>query len=228
MTFQSNVNREPSPAVEGDFASDNPRQVMVAGPGGLVTGALGVLLGRFAWADGNGVATNAKPGSGVARLGFAAREGQGAAFITDWLGEASLRVPYGLGLVLHTKADFWMRFAGGANQGDTVYASYADGSAIAGTAAPTAAVTATTVNGSPNLTALSGSVYPGQPVSGAGIPAGATILSADNVAHTAVLSANATASASGVAITATTGQATAWKVLSAANAGELARTSQEG
>lgn len=227
MTFQSNVNREPSPAVDGDFASDNPRQAMVAGPGGLVTATGGVILGRFAWANEAGVVTNAKPGSGVARLGFAGREGQ-TAFITAWMGESTLTVPEGLGITLHTKADFWMRFAGGANAGDSVFASFADGSAVAGAAAPTSAITATTVSGSPNLSALSGPVYPGEPVSGTGIPAGATIVSSDNVAHTAVLSANATASATGVAVTATTAQATTWKVLSDAAAGELARTSQEG
>lgn len=108
--FQASVNAQPSPAVEGDFASDNPRFSMDAGPGGLVTDAtLGTIVGRFAWADGNGVVTNAKPGSGVARLGFVAREGNFLALITTWLAESSLTIPPGMPITLHTDADVWAR-----------------------------------------------------------------------------------------------------------------------
>lgn len=131
MGFQTSVNAQPSPAVDGDFASDNPRQALVSGPGGFVTGTGGVILGRFAWADGNGVVTNAKPGSGIARLGFVSREGQAAALITAWMGESSLTVPDGLAITLHSKCDVWMRFAAGATAGQKVYASHTDGTVLA-------------------------------------------------------------------------------------------------
>lgn len=71
-----------------------------------------------------------------------------------------------------------------------------------------ATLTATTAIGSPNLTAVSSNpllvgVRPGMQVAGAGIPAGAYIVSM--TAGTIVLSANATAAAAGVALTITGG-----------------------
>lgn len=129
MGFQSTVNLTPSPAVEGDFASDNPRIAMNAGPGGLVSDATnGLYVGRFAWADGSGVAHNAKPGSGVARLGFAAREGQELAFITVWLGQSSLLIPGGMPVVLHQDADVWARVTvANGTVGQKAFASNTDG-----------------------------------------------------------------------------------------------------
>ena len=47
--FQSSVAVQPVMAVPGDFASHNPRWAVNAGPGGLIAGALGVTVGRFAW-----------------------------------------------------------------------------------------------------------------------------------------------------------------------------------
>ena len=49
MDFQNQVNTVPAPAVEGDFADHNPRASVIAGPGGLVAGSNGVVIGRFAW-----------------------------------------------------------------------------------------------------------------------------------------------------------------------------------
>ena len=135
VSFQGSVNRYPAPAVAGDFASDNPRQAMVAGEAALVTGSDGVTLGLFAWADDAGVVTNAKPGSGVARLGFASREGQGAAFIATWLQGYSMLMPAGLGITLHTDADVWaLNTVGAATTGQKVFASNTNGSIQPGTA----------------------------------------------------------------------------------------------
>jgi hypothetical protein len=69
-----------------------------------------------------------------------------------------------------------------------------------------ATVTATTTSGSPNLTAISNMTTPvnwtaGMMVSGPGIPAGTTLLSVNIGASSAVMSNNATASASGVTVT---------------------------
>ena len=49
--FQKQVNLTPAPAVAGDFASTNPRASVPAGPGGLVAGLTGVIVGQFAWVD---------------------------------------------------------------------------------------------------------------------------------------------------------------------------------
>jgi hypothetical protein len=46
--FQSVVNTQPAPAVEGDFCNTNPRFSVDARPGGLVAGDNGVVIGRFA------------------------------------------------------------------------------------------------------------------------------------------------------------------------------------
>lgn len=135
MGFQNAVNTYPSPAVEGDFASDNPRQAMVAGDSQLVTKTGGATVGRFAWADGNGLVSNAKPGSGVARLGFLAREGQPLAFITTWLSGASLLIPAGQPVTLHTNADVWVRVTvANASIGQKAFASNTDGTIQPGAA----------------------------------------------------------------------------------------------
>jgi hypothetical protein len=129
MGFQASVNAQPSPAVEGDFASDNPRFSMDAGPGGLITDpTVGTIIGRFAWADGNQVVTNAKPGGAVARLGFAAREGNEIALITAWLGESSMTIPPAMPITLHTDVDVWARATvANGTYGQKAFAKNTDG-----------------------------------------------------------------------------------------------------
>jgi hypothetical protein len=71
--------------------------------------------------------------------------------------------------------------------------------------------TATTTNGSATLAAVSSftGLMPGTPITGTGIPAGATILSTNSAASTLVMSAPATASGAGVTITVTRPSGTA-------------------
>lgn len=63
-------------------------------------------------------------------------------------------------------------------------------------------VTATGTNGSPNLTAITGTLTPGQVLTHANIPAGTTVLSVQG--NTAVMTANATGAVSGSITTPTT------------------------
>lgn len=181
--FQSQVNVQPAPAVEGDFASANPRASMLAGPGGFVAGPLGVLVGRFAWAN---TTTNlVVSGGGVGRVGFVHRDQP--VLIQDWLAQSSMRVPAGLELTVFDAGDFWARFAAGAVVGQKVYANYADGSAYAGAAStpPTGAVVTASagavVTGSIATTVLTvsavtgGVLRIGQVISGTGVTAGTTI-----------------------------------------------------
>lgn len=63
-------------------------------------------------------------------------------------------------------------------------------------------VTATGTNGSPNLTAVTGTLKPGDPLTHANIPAGTTVLSVQGT--TAVMTANATGAVSGSVTNATT------------------------
>ena len=135
MGFQTQVNLNPAPAVAGDFASSNPRSTVLAGPGGLVAGAGGVTVGRFAWVDETDGATVNNFGRYTgAPSGFVHREQQ--AVITNYLGEASNVIPVGMTVTLHNEGDFWAKVEGStaATIGATVYASYADGSIQIGSA----------------------------------------------------------------------------------------------
>ncbi len=122
MGFQKTINIQPAPAVEGDFASANPRASVLAGPNALIADAAGVTVGRFAWADSDGLVTNAGTG---APTGFVHREQQ--ALITQWLGETSMLVPEGLPITLHNEGDFWAKTLTVATVGQKVFASLTTG-----------------------------------------------------------------------------------------------------
>ncbi|MGF6604588.1 hypothetical protein P3T23_009344 [Paraburkholderia sp. GAS448] len=149
MGFQTQVYYQPSPAVEGDFASVNPRASVLAGPGSLVAGPNGVTVGRFAWATSTGQEDissgevdfyNLVSSSGTGPpSGFVHRNQQ--ALITQWLAEATMVIPGGLPVTLFSAGDFWARNAGNAatvvNQ--KVFADLGNGAAIPADAGATVA-----------------------------------------------------------------------------------------
>jgi len=247
MPFQKSVSAAVAPGLPGGWASANPHTSLLQPTTGDLklpnaqswkVGVGGAIVGNFAFADTTtGLVTSANPGTGAVRsdsapgrirLGFVQRDQ--TVLITTWLGATGMVVQPGNGITLLAAGDVWAVFAAGATDGQFVFASFADGSAIAGSTntAPTATgVTATTTSGSPNLTAVTGgTLLPGQPISGTGIPAGAYIVSTSG--STAVMSANATASGTGVAITQTTAALTRYRVVGNAAAGELAKISVQG
>lgn len=122
MGFQKTINIQPAPAVEGDFASANPRASVLAGPNAFIADTAGVTVGRFAWADADGKVANA--GSG-APTGFVHREQQ--ALITEWLGATSMLVPEGLPITLHNEGDFWVKTLTVATVDQKVFASLTTG-----------------------------------------------------------------------------------------------------
>ena len=124
--FQTTVNLQQAAAVEGDFASANPRRSVVSHEGTLVAGTGGVTVARFAWADSAGKVTNA--GAGVP-TGFVARSGQqGAAQITTYLAETSMVIPQGYEVTLHETGDFWVKHnTNAATVGQKVFASLTTG-----------------------------------------------------------------------------------------------------
>lgn len=145
--FQTQVNYQPAPAVAGDFASANPRSVVLAGPGSLVAGTNGVTVGVFAWAASSGTADPStgetdfynivsNAGSGVP-TGFVHREQQ--ALITVWLQAATMVIPQGLPVVLNSAGDFWAATATTATVGQKVFASNTTGAISTGTAGATIA-----------------------------------------------------------------------------------------
>lgn len=184
MGFQKQVNLTPAPAVAGDFASANPRAVVLAGPGGLVAGVGGVTVGKFAWVKPDGVTVQSYGTAAKAPSGFVHREQQG--LITQYLGEASMNVPVGFPVTLHNKGDFWAINAGPGSLavGDSIYANYANGDvaqAAAANASATGSMGATfTASGSGtnlSVSAVTGVLSVGETLSGSGIPAGTTIVS---------------------------------------------------
>ncbi len=238
MPFQSTALVDPSPGLEGGWASVNVHTSMLNPNNGdpaisayssWKAGAGGLIVGRFAFADTmSGLVTSAHPGTAAVRVGFVHR--YHPVIIQAFLGQAAMTLYAGQEVDIADGGDFWARIPAGSAPGPKLFASYADGSAIAGVAGtpPTATgVTATTTNGSPNLTAVTGgTLLPGQPISGAGIPAGTYVVSA--MGATAVMSASATAAGTGVAITQTTALETRWFIDSFAPAGGLSKISTRG
>lgn len=223
MPFQKQVNINPAVGNEGDIASMNPLATVAAGPGGLIAGANGVVVGRFAWneypvAGGPGQASNSCPISASAGPrkpdGFICNQQQG--LITQWLGTDSLGVPKGLMVTEHNRGDFWARstFAE-ALIGNKVFANLITGSILpaaagatptnkSGSAAEITGTIASLTNYSLNITAVaSGVVAVGQLVVGENIPANTYIESlgtSTGGTGTVFLSKNATATFAGQAL----------------------------
>lgn len=174
--FQRTVNQYPALAVEGDFASANPRASVLAGEGSLVAGTGGVTVGRFAWASSLGVVLNTGTG---APTGFVHREMQAA--ITDWLGASSMVIPAGRAMTLMNEGDFWAKCINAATAGQKAFANLDTGEIIAAAAGATvaaASVTASIAGTTMTVTAVgSGALAPGQSLTGANVAAGTNIVS---------------------------------------------------
>lgn len=246
-TFQTSVSSYLAPGVEGGWADANPHVSLVPPQNGDITdatytawkvGTTGAIVGRFAFADTTtGLVTSANPGTGAmfnatqagrVRLGFVQRDQ--FALITPYLGGDTMQLFAGQDITLQSRASVWAKFAAGAAIGSFVFASYADGSCVAGAtnSPPTATGVTVSMNNSTTITAVAGgTLVPGQPVSGAGIPAGAYVVSVNG--STAVLSAATTGGvATGVAVTQTTAALTDFRVDSLSAAGELSKISVRG
>jgi hypothetical protein len=200
MGFQTQVYGRNAPAIAGDWVSSNPFSTYPAGPGGLVAGASGVTVGRFAWVSQAGkdwdsapaIVNNSVGVSITSPSGFVHREQQ--ALITAYLAESGSVVPQGLMVNLLTSGDVWVKNAGSGQAlfGHKAYASLTDGSVtFAATSSPTtASATASTVSAgtaatatgtiSGNVLTTSGAVtntiYPGAVVTGTNVATGTVIV----------------------------------------------------
>lgn len=189
MTFQTAVNNQPAPAVAGDFASNNPRSTVDAGPGALVAATAGCTVGRFAWIDPSRTFA-ANTGAGAPN-GFVGNNHN--ALITLYLGETSLVIPQGFMVTLFNGGDFWIKNDGGAEAlpGQKAYANQdtgkaqfaATGGSITGAsvtgsvAASTFSVTGSILDNVLTVTAVgSGVVRDGSTISGTGVFSGTTIV----------------------------------------------------
>lgn len=197
--YQTQVGGLPGVGVAGDFCDVNPRSTLDAGPGGLVAGALGVIVGRFAWTSFQGIDPDNAPtvvnnyGAGVPS-GFVHREQQ--ALITTYLADASMVVPQGFGVTLFVSGGFWAKNDGTtvAAIGNKAYANLATGqvsfapAATPGSASITASIAAVsaTITGSVlgNVLTVTGSganaiaigAFISGTVGGSGVSAGAQVV----------------------------------------------------
>lgn len=232
MAFQTSVASQQSPGIEGGFYGRNPIFTLTPPDEGMwVAGSAGLTIGQFAWANTtNGQASSTHPGTAAAtvRYGFVHRNQPSV--IQTMLAGSTFQVTAGAPVDLLEDGPVWARFAAGATIGQKVYMAYADGSVSAAATASAATVTRTiaTTNTSTTISYSGGAIAPGQPISGTGVPAGAYVVSVNSAAGTAVISAAATATGSGVTGTFTTNFETAWTVRSTAGNGELAKISVRG
>jgi hypothetical protein len=134
MGFQTVVNAQPAIAVEGDFASQNPRHNTLAAAGQLVAPPGGLRVGYFFFINPATGLCSQSYGNGYTQISFLARNSQG--LITQFLADSTQIVPEGFMVVGFDGGDFYARFASGITAGSTVYADETTG-------APTNAATNT-------------------------------------------------------------------------------------
>lgn len=171
--FQRTVNLQQAAAVAGDFASANPRSSVVGHEGTLVAGPNGVTVALFAWATSAGLVSNAGTGKPT---GFVHRR-QGAALITDYLGETSNLIPQGFEVTLMSSGDYWVApTVSTAVIGHKVFANFATGAIQTAAAGSTIAGFDGTATFATNVmtvaSVVSGTVKVGDLVTSAGVAAG--------------------------------------------------------
>jgi hypothetical protein len=110
--FQTQVYGVPAQGVAGDLASANPLFSYDAGPGGLVAGTAGLVIGRFAWTypplDPNSAAQIATNSGAGPVAGFVMRA-KGLALNTVFLSDAGMTILSGMpASSVMTGGDFWV------------------------------------------------------------------------------------------------------------------------
>lgn len=138
--FPNQVNAIQAPAVEGDFASANPRSTVLAGEGALVSGrgvidgvlVNGIVVGRFAWKSYESIDNDEAPGT-VNTFGSGLPAGLvhrlQVGLITTYLATSSLVLLRGQQAVVFNNVDLWVKNRGAtaATVGMKAFAAFADG-----------------------------------------------------------------------------------------------------
>ncbi len=130
-SFQTAINYQPGNAVAGDFASNNPRSTVLAGPGGLVAGTGGLNVGTFGWVQTDGVTVLATGTTGT--IGFVARQDM-EALIAVYLDGSGNNIPAGMQVTLYNGGDFFCTTTTTATVGQAVFVSQTTGAIQTGTA----------------------------------------------------------------------------------------------
>lgn len=177
---QTFVNRELPVGVAGDFAGANIRASAVAGPFAWVASPAGVNIGAIGWCNpATGIVSSYyQPNSIPALIHRTAAK----TIITNFLGVATSQIPGGYEVTPMAQGDFWALFAGGATQGQVVYANPTTGAVVGAASGQAVTITGATITlttgglltvaGTP-----SGTIAVGQIVSAAGVPPGTYIVS---------------------------------------------------
>ena len=229
MPFQTTMYQQPEVGVPGKRASMNPVSVISRIAQSVVT------VAGFVWpgTDTDNQVQNIAAASGKP-LGFAVTDQN--SIIPGYLQEYSMQVPIGFPVEVAEQGEWFAKSAANAaTLGQKVYANY-DGLgtlSFGATGAPVtnANITASTTSGSNVLTVTANTgaaIAIGQPVSGAGIPAGSYITgfgTGTGGVGTYTMSQNASATGSGVTVTATTNVETAYKVSRGGAAGAVIKIS---
>ncbi|MBX9593936.1 MAG: hypothetical protein K2X46_06210 [Roseomonas sp.] len=227
MPFQTSVNTYFPVGVAGDYASANIYATLLAGEAALVAGADGLTVGNFAWMDSTLTVAN-HTGTG-APDGFVGRQ-QGEAFITVYLAESSNLIGAGQPVTLYDGGDFWIKPSTAGVRGQKVYAVYGTG-AVATAATGSPPVSGASVTGSIATTVLtvtaigSGTLRPGQPISGSGVTAGTYIVAqlTGAAGGTGTYTVSVSQTASSTTITAVGSVETKWYVASNCDANGLCK-----
>lgn len=149
MPFQSQVNYTPALGIEGDWANANnfataagmmSTDVPSNSNGALaphVAGAGGVLVGRFAWVQADGMTVLPSPVAGQTGkpTGFVGRN-MNATLLT-YLQEAGFGLIVGSPVTVEARGDFFVRPTTAAGRGQKVFASLTTGQASTGAAGAT-------------------------------------------------------------------------------------------
>lgn len=120
MALQKSVGINPAQAVEGDFASTNPRATAVNNNGGFISDGT-VVVGGFAWAKGNILSVNMV--TGQAPTGFISRTAN-FAYINSF-ESSTLIINKGVETTVHVSGDFYVLATVSATKGQKVFASRA-------------------------------------------------------------------------------------------------------
>lgn len=195
--FQQQVYGQPALGVAGDWASANPYFTLIAGPGGLVAGAAGVQIGRFAWTappvDPNGTNQIVNNFGAGPVAGFVHRHQQG--LNTTFLSYAGMTIVPGTQMALCNGGDFLVVNSGSteAIPGQKCYADLGNGLAsFAATGAPSTGASATGSSIAASTLSVTGSIADDVltvTAVGAGtVVAGATLSGTNVVSGTKVVS----------------------------------------
>lgn len=228
MPFQNSFNIQPGVAVAGDFASANPRSSLLSGAGKFVAGAAGLTAGLFVWHDSSDDTKLNNYGAG-APAGFLHREQN--ALITAFLAESGGLIQPGVEVNAFNAGDFWAKNDGATavTRGMKAYANQVTGKLYFGATGGLSAATFTGEIAASVLTAsaVTGTLAPGQLITGTGVTAGSYIGAqlSGTAGGAGTYPVVGSTTVSSTAMTAYAGTETRWTAQSAGAAGELIKIS---